>query len=90
VFHNIGGRVYLSGTPGFPRDWLANMRADPRITFHLKGPITADLPAIAREISEPVERRAVMEQVARNWRRTDVEEMMRSSPLVEVSFEPAG
>jgi deazaflavin-dependent oxidoreductase (nitroreductase family) len=84
VFHAIDGRVYISGLPGFPRSWLANIRANPRVTFHLKGPIKADLPATAREITEPIERRRIMEQVARNWRRTDVDRMMVSSPLIEV------
>ena len=87
VFHNIGGRVYLSGMPRpAPRAWLLNLRANPRLTFHLKGPIRADLPASAREITEPGERRRVMEQVARNWNRTDVERMTAQSPLVEVVF----
>jgi hypothetical protein len=89
VFHNIGGRIYISGTPGFPRDWLANIIAEPRITFHLKGPVIADLPANARAIREPAERRAVLEQVARNWRRTDVDAMVEGSPLVEVTFDEA-
>jgi len=84
VFHAIDGRVYISGMPGRPRSWLANIRADPRVTFHLKGPVTADLPATAREITEPAERRWVMEQVARNWQRTDVDRMMVQSPLIEV------
>ena len=84
VFHPIDGRVYISGMPGFPRSWLANIRANPRVTFHLKGPIKADLPATARELTEPDERRRIMEQVARNWRRTDVDRMMRQSPLIEV------
>ena len=84
VFHAIDGRVYISGMPGFPRSWLANIRANPRVTFHLKGPITADLPATAREITEPTERRRVMEQVARNWQRRDVDRMMVQSPLIEV------
>jgi deazaflavin-dependent oxidoreductase (nitroreductase family) len=84
VFHPIDGRVYISGMPGFPRSWLANIRADPRVTFHLKGPIKADLPATAREITDPAERRRIMELVARNWRRTDVDRMMVSSPLIEV------
>jgi hypothetical protein len=70
--------------PGFPRSWLANIRADPRVTFHLKGPVKADLPATAREVTEPVERRQVMEQVARNWGRTDVDRMVVQSPLIEV------
>ena len=84
VFHAIDGRVYISGMPGRPRSWLANIRADPRVTFHLKGPVRADLPATAREITEPAERRRVMEQVARNWQRTDVDRMMGQSPLIEV------
>jgi deazaflavin-dependent oxidoreductase (nitroreductase family) len=84
VFHAIDGRVYISGMPGFPRSWLANIRANPRVTFHLKGAVQADLPATARELTEPEERRRIMEQVARNWRRTDVDRMMVASPLIEV------
>ena len=84
VFHAIDGRVYVSGMPGFPRSWMANIRANPRVTFHLKGPVKADLPSTAREITEPGERRRIMEQVARNWNRTDVDQMMVSSPLIEV------
>ena len=84
VFHAIDGRLYISGLPGFPRSWLANIRANPRVTFHLTGPIKADLPATAHEITEPVERRRIMEKVAHNWRRTDVDRMMVSSPLIEV------
>lgn len=84
VFHAIGGRVYISGLPGRPRSWLANIRANPRVTFHLKGPVRADLPAAARELTEPTERRRIMEQVARNWQRSDVDRMMVASPLIEV------
>lgn len=84
VFHAIDGRVYISGLPGFPRSWLANIRSNPRVTFHLKGPVKADLPATAREITEPMERRRIMERVAGNWRRTDVDRMMGQSPLIEV------
>ena len=84
VFHAIDGKVYISGMPGRPRSWLANIRANPRVTFHLKGAVRADLPATARELTEPAERRRVMEQVARNWNRTDVDRMMVASPLIEV------
>ena len=86
VFHAIDGRVYISGMPGFPRSWLANIKANPDVTFHLKGPIQADLPATAREITEPGERRRIMERVAANWRRTDVDWMMTASPLIEVEI----
>jgi deazaflavin-dependent oxidoreductase (nitroreductase family) len=88
VFHNIDGRIVLSGMPG-PRSWYANLLADPRLTFHLKGAVQADLPATARPILEPTERRAVMSRVAQNWGRTDIDVMMERSPLVEVRFDKA-
>jgi deazaflavin-dependent oxidoreductase (nitroreductase family) len=88
VFHNIDGRVVLSGLPG-KRSWYANLLANPKFTFHLKGAVKADLPATARPIIEPDERRATMQRVAANWGRTDIERMMEHSPLVEVTFEKA-
>ena len=88
VFHNIDGHVVISGLPG-RRDWYANLLANPRLTFHLKGAVKADLPAKARPIVEPAERRAVMTRVAQNWGRTDIERMMQHSPLIEVTFAQA-
>ena len=88
VFHNIDGRVILSGLPG-RRDWYANLVANPRLTFHLKGAVKADLPATARPIVEATERKAVMQRVAQNWGRTDIEVMLERSPLVEVTFHEA-
>ena len=88
VFHAIDGRVILSGMPRpGTRAWLLNIRANPRVTLHLKGIVTADLPATAREITDPAERRHLLEQVARNWNRTDVDRMMEQSPLVELHVE---
>jgi deazaflavin-dependent oxidoreductase (nitroreductase family) len=86
VFHNIDGRVVLSGLPG-KRSWYANLLATPRFTFHLKGAVKADLQATARAIVEPVERREVMARVARNWGRTDLDVMFERSPLIEVTFD---
>ena len=88
VFHNIDGHIVISGLPG-RRSWYANLLANPRFTFHLKGAVKADLQATARAIVEPVERRAVMERVAANWGRTDIDVMMARSPLVEVTFDQA-
>ena len=88
VFHNIDGHVVISGLPG-RRDWYANLVADPRLTFHLKGAVKADLPATARPIVEPVERRAVMTRVAQNWGRSDLDRMLQHSPLIEVTFDEA-
>ena len=85
VFHNVAGRILISGRPGFPRGWVANLKADPRMTFHLKGELVADLPAIGRVITERAEREQLLAPIARLWR-TDHALMVRSSPLVEVTF----
>ena len=86
VFHNIDGRIYISGMPGRRRSWIANLEAQPEFTFHLKGPVSADLPARARVITDPAERRAVLTRVAQAWRRTDIDRMVDSSPLIEVEI----
>ena len=86
AFHTIEGRLYISGMPRPQRrSWLANLDADPRFTFHLKGPVQADLPATARIIDGEEERRTVLTQVARAWKRNDVETMVAQSPLIEVT-----
>jgi deazaflavin-dependent oxidoreductase (nitroreductase family) len=91
VFHAIDGRVILSGMPRpRPRAWLLNIRADPQVTLHLKSIVTADLPATAREITDADERRHLMERVAANWNRTDVDLMMEQSPLVELLVDGSG
>ena len=85
--HSFGGHLYISGLPSpQTRAWLHNLRADPRLTVHLKQLLQADLPATAREISDDDERRAVLAKVARVWKR-DPEPMVRFSPLIEVSIE---
>jgi deazaflavin-dependent oxidoreductase (nitroreductase family) len=86
VFHNVDGKVYVSGMPGFPRGWLANLKNDPRFTFHLKGPVSADLPATARVIDKEAERREVLPHIAKIWKRKDLDNMVETSPLIEVTF----
>ena len=85
VFFDFDGRLYISGRPG-RRGWYANLQADPRFTFHLKRGVKADLPARARPVTDPDERRAVMTRIAQAWR-TDPEPMIAGSPLVEVTIE---
>ena len=88
VFHNFGGRLYISGLPSRrERKWLLNLRADPRITLHLRHGGDPDLQAMAREITDPAERRAVLERVAWAWHRDDVDVMVEHSPLIEVLVE---
>jgi deazaflavin-dependent oxidoreductase (nitroreductase family) len=89
VFHNVDGRIYISGIPSpNRRSWLANLDADPHMTFHLKGKVKADLPATARVIEDEAERREILPHIARNWGRKDLETMVRYSPLIEVTLEP--
>ncbi len=87
VFHNIDGRIFISGRPGWPRGWIANLRANPEMTFHLKGPIaTADLPAHGRVILEREERSRALAPIAASWG-YELERMVESAPLIEVTFD---
>jgi deazaflavin-dependent oxidoreductase (nitroreductase family) len=88
VFHNVGGRIYISGIPSpNRRSWLANLDANPQMTFHLKGKVRVDLPATARVIEDEAERRAILPHIARNWGRKDLETMVKQSPLIEVTLD---
>jgi len=92
-YHRLDGRYYITGTPGRPRDWYANLVAHPSFTFHLKDSATADLAATARPITDTPEREKVLGAIlptlgdlasapgreAANW--------VASSPLVEVTFD---
>lgn len=81
--------MWISGLPSSRRrSWIANLAADPRLIVHLKGPVAvADLPATARIVDDPAERRTILERVARAWRRTDLDRMVAYSPLIEVVLD---
>ncbi|MEZ4860271.1 MAG: nitroreductase family deazaflavin-dependent oxidoreductase [Caldilineaceae bacterium] len=90
-FHNVDDRIYITGTPG-KRNWYANLTANPHFTFHLKESIQADLPATARPITDPAERRTVLARITQKLnqtlnRTTDLETWVADSPLVEVTFD---
>jgi deazaflavin-dependent oxidoreductase (nitroreductase family) len=91
VFHRIDGRIWISGLPSpRRRAWIANLADDPSLTVHLKGPVAvADLPATARIVDDPTERRHILERVARAWNRTDLDRMVATSPLIEVTIDEA-
>lgn len=87
VFFGFDGHVYISGLPG-RRGWLANLAADPRLTFHLKRGPVADLPATARIIEDEAERRPILERVCAAWNRGgQIEAFVARAPLIEVTFE---
>lgn len=86
VFHNIDGRIFISGKPGWPRSWIANLRANPRFTFHLKGAVKADLSATARVVTDLTEREELLGPISAGWG-YDLPVMVASAPLVEVTFD---
>lgn len=88
-FHNIDGDIYITGMPG-KRDWYANVVANPEFTFHVKVSAEADLAAKARPITEPGEKRAVLERILANLDRSDqIDNWVENSPLIEVEFTAA-
>ncbi len=88
VFHNIDGRIYISGSPrNTTRAWIHNLNADPHLTIHLKSPVEADLPATARVVTDDAERRRVFEWITTHaWKNQDLEAMAEASPLIEVTL----
>ena len=90
--HYLDGQVIVTGSPGH-RSWYANMVANPRITYHLKDEVKADLPATVQPITDDVERRAIftrLKEVSRfrqGQPMTDPEEWVKGSRLVEVTFD---
>ena len=86
VFFNVDGRVYITGTPG-TRAWLANLKADPHLTFHLKRGRPDDSKATTHIVGDEAERRVVAEAACRAWNRPDqVEAFAAGSPVIEVVF----
>jgi deazaflavin-dependent oxidoreductase (nitroreductase family) len=97
AFYRLGEDTYLSGIPGpEPRDWLANLAAQPQFTFHLKRGVVVDLAATATIIVDPAERRRVLavfvEEFNRRhdpeseWPEAHLDEWVERSPLAKVTF----
>ncbi len=83
----VGDRYVITGTPG-PRDWYANVLADPRMTLHLKDGLPIDLDAVATPILDPGIRREVLSAPTTSWYRTQtmLDDLVANSPMVELRF----
>lgn len=91
--HRLDGELWLTGKPGFPRDWVANLVSDPAMTVHLKRGVTADLPATGTVVTDPVIRAEVMRRArVESWNadpdqvERDLEYWVQTSPLVRVEI----
>jgi deazaflavin-dependent oxidoreductase (nitroreductase family) len=88
AFHYLDGEVFIAGPPR-PRDWLANLTANPEFTVHFKQSLQADMPATAIVVTDKAKRREVFTKMAE--RRGDrqpinVDEWVEGSPLVQIEF----
>jgi deazaflavin-dependent oxidoreductase (nitroreductase family) len=93
-FHRLDGKYFITGTPGRPRSWYANLLAHPSFTFHLKQSATADLPATARPVTDTAEREKVLAGIlaslSPDFTTAPGQEpaaWVAGSPLVEVTFD---
>ena len=89
---NLGDMIVISGHPGRPRSWYANLLANPNFTLHVKGSAQADLQARATPIRDADQRRAVFIRAAAmgRYRRgetgMDVEDWVVRAPLLQVEL----
>lgn len=87
-FHNLDGELFLTGSPGKKRDWLANLIANPKFTFHLKQSFRADIPANAIPIFDEPSRRDIMAKVIEKLGGgRDLEAWVKDSPLVKIELD---
>jgi deazaflavin-dependent oxidoreductase (nitroreductase family) len=82
-FH-VDGRFLISGTPG-PRDWMANVQADPSIVVHTRD---GDFPGTARVVTDPELRRRFFTHPEVGWYRSqaDLDRLVATAPMIEIEF----
>jgi deazaflavin-dependent oxidoreductase (nitroreductase family) len=86
-FH-FENRFIITGTPG-RRGWLANLRAEPRMTVHTLG---RDLPASVRLLTDRAFRRRFFTQqnaeVGWYLSQSPLDELVDKAPMIEVLLTP--
>lgn len=77
-------RFIITGTPG-PRDWLANIQANPNVVIHVDG---QDLMATAEPVDDAEFRRRFFEARQASWYKSQagLERLVGHAPMVEVTF----
>ncbi|MEC9140453.1 MAG: nitroreductase/quinone reductase family protein [Chloroflexota bacterium] len=85
--HALDGRLYITGRPGRPRSWYANMLASPEFTLHLKHNFVRDVACEAIPIVEEKTRRRLFEMMLsqeESMAHVVLDEWAILAPLVEV------
>ena len=85
--HSLDGKLFITGRPGRPRSWYANMVATPVFTLHLKQGLKLDVQCTAVPVTEDGTRRKVFELMLAqeaSMAHVDVVEWTDVAPLVEV------
>jgi len=95
-FTNVEGRIIITGTirsgrggPLLPRDWLANLTANPEFLFCFKESIATSATALAHPVDDPIDRRSLMTARATQWYRDQgdtIDELVADAPIVDVEF----
>ena len=93
AFHQIDGHYYLTGRPGFKRDWVANIAANPEFTLNLKRSLRVDVPVKGNLEPDRAERARVLYRIlVENWNvdpekaERDLDRWVDQAPFVE--FQP--
>jgi len=96
-FTNVSGRIIICGTPGVkggngppvPRDWLANLIANPDFLFCLKESVEVQLTVRATPVTDPEDRWTLMFAPETQWYRDQVdstEVLVADGPIVDIAF----
>ena len=87
-FHNIEGRLYITGTPG-SRDWYANLVANPNSLFTSSRAPRPIWPPGQTSIRDQDQRRDIISRIHQKiGGNRDLEAWVEGSPLVEVELLP--
>lgn len=84
----LDGAPYVTGTPG-PRDWFANVLANPAIVLHLKESLRADIPGHAEIITDPDLRARVFDAPNSDWYRSmvPIDRLVSESPMIRCDLD---
>ena len=83
-FH-VDGRFIVTGTPG-PRDWYANVLANPNVTIHAP---FGDFPGRASIVEDMDFRRRVFIDPSVSWYRsqTELDRLVNEAPMIEIDLD---